>query len=425
MKTRPDAGEAEAWNQKARLFYEHGAWASALAAYRQCEMLAGQNLTVSMNIAKCHFQLGDIDNCIILLESISNNAADMGYFNLFYDLGSAYLLKNNPEKASFNYRKYSEYTNFSDTEALTRAIATTYMSGNLCNFWRFFENRRKFPWHVENHPEIPPWHGPAEEGGPTGRLLVHGEQGFGDQIQFSRFINILIRDGILPTISVSKPLVRFFKSTFPQCEVIGLSDVPPGSFDQKCSMVSLPYLLKINNLDEICRHRLILNTVATPAPQASRRLQVGLVWKGNPHHTNDQKRSLPASYLKPLLDMKGVDFISLNPALADGVARAGLPNLIQAVHFGDDFLRTAEVISTLDLVITVDSAPAHLAGSLGVPVWTLLPHEPDWRWDLNSKTTPWYPSMRLYRQQTPGDWTGVIAMVTEDLKSRQTANPGE
>jgi ADP-heptose:LPS heptosyltransferase len=140
---------------------------------------------------------------------------------------------------------------------------------------------------------------------------------------------------------------------------------------------------------------------------------------------NDQRRSLPASYLKPLLDMKGVDFISLNPALADGVARAGLPNLIQAVHFGDDFLRTAEVISTLDLVITVDSAPAHLAGSLGVPVWTLLPHEPDWRWDLNSKTTPWYPSMRLYRQQTPGDWTGVIAMVTKDLKSRQTANPGE
>lgn len=118
-----------------------------------------------------------------------------------------------------------------------------------------------------------------------------------------------------------------------------------------------------------------------------------------------------------------MDFVSLNPALAAGVARSGLVNLTQAIHPGDDFLRSAEIIATLDLVISVDSAPAHLAGSLGVPVWTLLPFEPDWRWGLQGDTTPWYPNMRLYRQPAAGDWAGVMARVAADLESGRHAVP--
>lgn len=424
MVSNPDTGAAEVWNQRGRQLYEQGDWAAALAAYRQCAAMAGPHPAIVMNIAKCHFQLGAMDDCITLLENTAETAITHGYVNLFYDLASAFHLKKDYESAALNYRKYCEYKNFTDPAALTRAMATSYIAGRLDEFWAFFENRRRLPWHVENYPNIPNWPGLAGGIVPAGRLLVHGEQGFGDQIQFGRFINRLIGTGIQPTIAVGKPLVRLFKAAFPHVRIIALSDPPDGHFDYKCALVSLPYLLNLNSMDDIRHARLPLPPPLTAGAAPARgRPRVGLVWKGNPNHANDQRRSLPASQLRPLLDLGDVDFVSLNPALAAGVARSGLANLRQAIHPGDDFLRSAEIIATLDLVISIDSAPAHLAGTLGVPVWTLLPFEPDWRWGLLGDTTPWYPRMKLYRQPREGDWASVIDRVATDLKAGQYVPP--
>src|SRR5262249_21343711 len=142
-------------------------------------------------------------------------------------------------------------------------------------------------------------------------------------------------------------------------------------------------------------------------------VRVGLVWAGNPKHKNNRRRSLNPQLLAPLAEVAGVRWFSLQQGSSGGA------NVGFAVQLGPeltDFAETAAAIENLDLVITVDTAVAHLAGALGRPVWTLLPFAPDWRWMLDRSDTRWYPSMRLFRQPAPGDWTSVITEVASALE---------
>jgi hypothetical protein len=140
-------------------------------------------------------------------------------------------------------------------------------------------------------------------------------------------------------------------------------------------------------------------------------VRVGLVWAGT---TN---RALVLSQFRELLDIKGLKFFSLQKGDPARELISTIPNtIIDLGHYFDDFADTAAAIQKLDLVISVDTAVAHLAGALGKPVWTLLPFVPDWRWMLDRDDTPWYPTMRLFRQPAPGDWSSVIHRVSEQLK---------
>jgi hypothetical protein len=143
-------------------------------------------------------------------------------------------------------------------------------------------------------------------------------------------------------------------------------------------------------------------------------LRIGLAWAGNPAHPNDRWRSLPPLELLPILRHPAVAAYSLqfNPRSDD---LALLPN-IDVLPLPANLVDSAAVMMSLDLVITVDSMPAHLAGALGRPVWVLLAHVPDWRWMLGRDDTPWYPTMRLFRQTSPGDWSGVIQRVVAALE---------
>jgi len=147
-------------------------------------------------------------------------------------------------------------------------------------------------------------------------------------------------------------------------------------------------------------------------------LNVGLVWAGSQIHKNDRNRSLPLSALAPLREVAGVRFFSLQK----GEAAQEAASLSKAMRMIDwtaeltDFADTAALIANLDLIMTVDTAVAHLAGAMGKPVWTLLPFVADWRWLSEREDSPWYPSMRLFRQTAPGDWTGVVARVADALR---------
>jgi hypothetical protein len=170
--------------------------------------------------------------------------------------------------------------------------------------------------------------------------------------------------------------------------------------------VQIPYLAAEADAARAWRDRL--------GPLAGRR--VGLAWAGNPRHANDHNRSMPASSLRPLLEVGETTFFSLQM----GTAAKGIGELAGgAVHdFApeiDDFADTAAIIANLDLVISVDTAVAHLAGALGRPVWLLLPFVGEWRWLLDREDTPWYPTMRLFRQKAPGDWSGVVDRVVDAL----------
>jgi hypothetical protein len=156
---------------------------------------------------------------------------------------------------------------------------------------------------------------------------------------------------------------------------------------------------------------------------AAGRLRVGVAWAGSPSHTNDARRSIHPALLAPLAQLEGVTLFNLNKSKADEKRKP--PGDLKLVDFTislTDFGETAALIEQLDLVISVDTAVAHLAGAMAKPVWTLLPFVPDWRWMLNRSDTPWYPTMRLFRQRTAGDWPSVIGAVRAALAQRVDAS---
>jgi hypothetical protein len=144
-------------------------------------------------------------------------------------------------------------------------------------------------------------------------------------------------------------------------------------------------------------------------------LRVGLAWAGNPEKSSDRLRSIPQEKLLPLLRAAGIEFYSLQVGVGQNAPPAWRDTgLIDLTAHMTDFAETAAFVAELDLVISVDTAVAHLAGAMGKPVWTLVPFAPDWRWGLQSESTPWYPTMRLFRQSSAGDWDSVVERICEE-----------
>jgi len=252
------------------------------------------------------------------------------------------------------------------------------------------------------------------------RLFVYPEQGFGDTIQFARYAMLAADAGARVVLSVQNPLRRVFKGFHPGVTVIGHNEVPT-EFDLHCPLLSLPLAFG-TRLESIPAwpHGYLKAPAEEVARWAQRlpagRRRIGLVWSGSTNHTNDANRSLALERLSPLFQ-PGDAWVSLQkevresdqPALQD----SGLFDLTAEL---DDFADTAALISALDLVIAVDTSVAHLAAALGKPVWLMVPFSPDFRWLLKREDSPWYPSLRLFRQQRLGDWEGVIARIGAALQ---------
>jgi len=257
----------------------------------------------------------------------------------------------------------------------------------------------------------PEWQGDALAGR---RLLIHAEQGLGDTLHFARYLKRMPAFGGKVTLLCQKPLRRLLDGLvnivtpdekLPEWDCrIPLLDLPRLFGTELASIDgTVPYLEAAPERVRAWRDRL----ANLPGPR------IGLVWRGRPDHKNDRNRSIPATLLAPLTRLPA-GWISLQQgATAEELAALGAPR-----HLGDSFgdlHDAAEAIAALDLVITVDTALAHLAGALGKPVWILLPLAPDWRWLTGRSDSPWYPSARLFRQEQAGDWNGVVAAVGEAL----------
>jgi tetratricopeptide (TPR) repeat protein len=285
------------------------------------------------------------------------------------------------------------------------------LSGDLPAGWHEYEwRKRNFPSAFASLP------GPEWDGGPLcGRtVLVLAEQGLGDTIQFARYLPMLAHAGAQVVLRCAPSLVPLLG------RIEGLQTCLRGAepaYDCWVDQMSLPL-----------RFGTTLHTIPTPAgylsPAPARAaawdellpagLRVGLVWAGNPLHSNDRRRSMPMQALAPLIAAGRSNLIGLQTgARAHDLARLfGLPDFSGRLT---DWGETAAAVSALDVVITVDTAVAHLAGALGIPVWLMLPHAPDWRWMLEREDSPWYTGARLFRQEWPGDWAGVAERVTAAL----------
>jgi tetratricopeptide (TPR) repeat protein len=252
-------------------------------------------------------------------------------------------------------------------------------------------------------------------------ILLHAEQGLGDTIQFARYVPQLAASGATVVLEVQPELTSLMKTLEGAAAIVARGEeVPP--FDVHCPLGSLPLALQTEP-----------GTVPAPIPylaaddaqlakwsprlDAMARPRVGVAWSGNPNHDNDRNRSIAFARLAPLFAAP-VSFISIQREV-HGEDAAPLASEKRVIHIGDelaDFSDTAAVLALCDLVIAVDTAPVHLAGAMGRPVWVLVPFAPDWRWGRDGETTPWYPTARLFRQTSLDDWDGVIARVGDELR---------
>ena len=252
------------------------------------------------------------------------------------------------------------------------------------------------------------------------KIFVYCEQGLGDTLQFARFIPALVNLGAKVIFEVQPPVVSLLSRCLPGVEVLATGQTVP-DFDRHTPLLSLPSALKCVN-EQNFGSALFLEASSEKIDEWSQRLQqtghprVGLVWSGNAAHQNDRNRSIPLqSFLAALPD--GHDYICLqNEIRTDDLQTMEHAPWIR--NFSKDILDfedTAALCQLMDVVVTVDTSVAHLSASLGKPTWTLIPFSPDWRWMLNRSDTPWYSSMKLYRQKSPETWNDALSQLRADL----------
>jgi hypothetical protein len=294
-------------------------------------------------------------------------------------------------------------------ESMARLVTGDFQGGWPKYEWRL-QRKRPFPQ--------PPWLGEAPLAGRT--ILLYAEQGLGDTIQFLRYVPLVAERGARVVLRVQaelEPLVAGFPGV--STLVPARDPVPP--FDLNCPLPSLPLAFRTGLATMPAGvpylHAPRDRVASWAARMGGGGLRVGLAWSGNPGHANDRHRSIAFDRLSALLERPDVQFISLQKDVRreDAPGVAGATRLLRLGGDFTDFADAAAVVSQLDLVITVDTSVAHLAGAMGKPVWILLPFAPDWRWLLEREDSPWYPTARLFRQHRPDDWDEAIARVGREL----------
>jgi tetratricopeptide (TPR) repeat protein len=344
------------------------------------------------------------------LDSIYNRAcALMGlkrFDEAIADFGK--VLAQSPDHARANYN-----------EAIARLTL-----GDMPRAWTQYE------WRWQNEPLIgkkpafshPEWNG-EDVAGKT--VLIYGEQGMGDTLQFIRYLPLVAERAAHVIATVPPALKPLLCGQFPKVEILSPDDpLPP--FDVQCALLSLPrvFQTELQTIPGLKPYVLapaeaLSRWEAKLGPKSTKR--VGLVWAGNPSHANDRLRSIPLKRFAPLLECD-VELFSLQKDLRSGdkpwLEKKGVKNFGGEIR---DFTDTAALVGLMDVVISVDTSVAHLAGAMGKPTWILLPNiDVDWRWMLDREDSPWYPSARLFRQTAPDDWDSVISRIVSALPKAAT-----
>lgn len=304
---------------------------------------------------------------------------------------------------------------------------TLLMLGQFDEGWPQYEWRWKLRGMQLRHAAHPRWDGTPLAGR---TILLHCEQAHGDTLQFIRYAELVKRQGGRVFVQCPPALERLLARCPGVDEVVSGEQVPP--FDVQLPLLSLPGIFR-TTLETIPNHVPYLfpddelvarwrNDLA-----AERGFKIGVNWQGNPTQAKDRFRSFPLTWFAEIAKLEGVRLYSLQ--IGPGREQLAASPELPVVDLGDrlgDFHNTAAIVRNLDLVITCDSAPAHLAGGLGVPVWVPLPLAPDWRWLLERDDSPWYPTMRLFRQPRLGDWETVFQNIRRELNGalRAATPPG-
>jgi len=389
-------------------WHQRGDYSQALKSFQHASQLDPGNAAIWHNIAQCHEKTGRVEQSIeayetalaiepghplagVALSSIRLSQCDM----VESETCLSQVIKHHPDSAPARHNR-----------SQLLLLLGRYQQGWIDFAYRFQAGTR------EHYPRKTLWSGePVRDK----KLLVHFEQGLGDTIMFSRFlpqVQALCSEMIF---ECQLTLVDLFKHSFPGLDIVAEGEAPE-DFDVHLPLLSIGERLGLDESGLLGGHSYLASPVRAALPTLGK-LRVGLTWAGNPNHKNDANRSIAWEQFASITGLDGVDYFSLQLGPTAGDCQGS--NVISLNGQLDDCTATAAIIEKLDLVITVDTAVAHLAGALGKPTWVLLPTVPDWRWLLNRNDSTWYPNVTLYRQRAGEQgWQTTLERVRCDLSKQ-------
>ncbi len=339
-------------------------------------------------------------------ELIKRNPKKAKYYGNYANL---LMMQLKIKKAIKNYKKALKLKpDFYDAK-FSRGLAYL-LTKNYKKGWKDYEIRWKLAQFNMPKKIKPIWNGEQLK---ARKLLVWAEQGFGDTIQMYRFLKILKQNNVYTIFECQKELISLFRKNQLADEINSPGTTNPQDYDFHLPMMSLPYVLKITS-DNIPLKDKYLTVNKKRISTVNGKLNIGLVWAGNSQYTNDRNRSIPPKLFKLLAEDNQFQIYSLQ--LKEQGSQKISSSVIDLAPKISTFFDTAEIINSLDLVISVDTAVIHLAGAMGKSAKLLVPYYPDWRWGLKTNQSFWYDSITIYRQKTPGDWETTISELYNDLK---------
>jgi len=404
----------QAWNDLGATYEKTGNILESITCYKQFLSIDSKNPIVYRNLGIAYKSLRKIDNAIWAQKKAIE--FDPEYYQAYNELGVAYEKIGNLDEAIKMHKKALSIN--PDFPNANKDLSMVYLlKGDLIKGFEGFEWRFKCDdFSSKLDIPVPFWDGSDFKGK---KVLLYSEQGFGDIIQFVRYAPFVKQRGGEVIIGTFENISELIKTVDGVDRVF--SQDYASSFDFKIPLLSLPRIFKTD-----------LNTIPSKVPyikppkeniklkkiiqKYNNTLKIGFVWAGSDQHKEDNLRSMSLTHFEILFPLQGFTFFSLQKGkqTKEFMQKNDL-NIIDLDDYLSDFSDTAYAISLLDLVISVDTSIAHIAGALAKPVWTLLPFAPDWRWMLKRNDSPWYPTMKLFRQSKFHDWFGVIQNVKNKL----------
>ena len=433
---------ADAYSSLGRILKGQGQLVEAIAYCRQALRINPDHAGAHINMGAALHEQGDLagaEECFRQALRIDPNHA-----SAHLNMGAALNEQGDLAKAEECFQQALRIDP-SDARARLNRACLRLLQGDLEGGWPDYEKRLALGWAVPRSFEQPRWDGSTLEGK---TILIHAEQGLGDTLLFIRYARLVKERGGKVVFECQRSLVPLLEGMpgvdqivpqdqagKPDCRTVQL---PP--FDVHIPLMSLPGIFA-TTVTTIPGEVPYLRADPERVKRWRRELavqdgfKIGIAWQGNPQHERDRRRSVALSYFEPLARLEGIRLVSVQKGpgteqLALGIGNppdlrqeAGRSPVGPIIDFGDRldatgaFLDTAAVMLNLNLVVTVDTAVAHLAGALGVPAWVVLPFVPDWRWLLERSDSPWYPTLRLFRQRRAGDWGEVFERIAAEVRN--------
>lgn len=420
---RADPARADMWHRVGFLLLERGRWTEALPYLTQAVHRDAQSRIYTLHLALAEMETGVLDQAAMRMATlITPDSMDAETWLITAEI-LCRAAQYETARACFERATHNPALRHS---SLLGCAYTTFMTGHFDEALQPLADSDA----VTDDLPLPLWQGDKSQ-----NIILVGEYGYGDLIHYLRYareVRAMLRpDGGTVVLSLPEAIAALVATSFDEFTIYVRDEITPdhpalrfpnvtttlpGNLNAKLFYLqAIPYLGAFHTACETipymradAAHSALWQQRTTSIDKP----RIGIVWAGNPRHRNDHNRSIPPELLRPLVDVAGPHLISLQRG-----GDAAMLGIHDAAPMIGNFSDSAALMATLDLLITIDSAPAHLAGALGIPAWVLLPFDHDWRWLMGREDCIWYPHTRLYRQTAPQDWAGVIARVTKDIRA--------